>query len=237
MKSLLLTLSLITVSPFSWAEEIVLKDVKPAIGPGTGSDIDTLWQQQRLELEKSKPIVDYYKRVRDRNAQKQAAHAEAMQTMGYIVVGDERVKSVDRNRTLTPLAQVIDKLNYTPMNIVGTPFEGCLLGVVAIPDSSGIHSLVYLFDIPELGKVQVTEFSYATSEKLSSLRIQRPLGNITINGVEGSLYVFKNQRGDLGMSEVHVATNGKLYSLRVMIAAEVGSQERALFEELAMNLY
>ena len=129
-------------------------------------------------------------------------------------------------------------LGYIPMLFSGTPFDGHLLGVLSWAEESGqSHQVAYKFDIPGLGVVYLSEYSYSTSPKNIYFEVEIPFGNISVSGNDGTLTVMKNEAGNRGKTLVNAPVGGKFFELSTMTALERGSEKMELFRALASSMH
>lgn len=172
---------------------------------------------------------------REQSRMWRSTRIESMSTNGYIVAPEQAVNALypafeDSLEDLAP------ELGYEPMSLKGTPFDGVPTAVWGKPEEGGgIHSILYQFDFPQLGKVYLSEFSYSTSPITSYAAVVQPFGNIIINGQLATLYVYKADSGE-GYSQVEVAIDGRLLELTVLEALEPGNEKLQVFKDLASYL-
>lgn len=174
-------------------------------------------------------------------AQKRASRIASMEKNGFVIVDDREASSnaIGGAPFSQTLEEVYPTLGYIPMSFSATPFEGHLQGVFSVAaESSQSHQAAYKFDIPGLGIVYLSEFSYSTSSQTMYFEVERPFGNISVSGdVGGTLEVIKNEAGDRGKTLVRAAVGGKFFELSTMAALERGSEKMELFKTLASSLH
>ena len=172
---------------------------------------------------------------RDKTRLWRATRLSAMNTEGYIAAEEREVggRYPPFEYSLEDLAP---DLGYKPMSLDGTPFEGIPTAVWGAPEQGGgIHSVIYQFDFPVVGKVYMTEVSYSTSPTTAFSAIVEPFGNIRVQGKPATLYVYKAESGK-GYSKAEAAIDGRILTLTVHEPLEPGNEKLELFKDLVSHL-
>jgi len=216
-------------SESTWAESdemVVLTDIRgpskvpPSVQAAKKVDPEMQKEMARREASRRQHLAKLRQIMRD------------MERDGLAIVGYDEVSTYDQFvADALELVRAPVQYGYTPTNLDKSALKkGRLIGKQPLyeDDNGQAHQMSYIFDFENLGTVIVEELSYATIPD-ARITVNRPTGNLTINGYAATYTALIDATGQKGLSGITYYTDSKLIS--VIALKCVTRDDREAFED------
>ncbi len=185
-----------------------------------------------------------YQAMFKRRAANQKRHAKILRRImtdmdrdGFAVVNETHVSTYDTLvsdiKQLTRPGPVT--LGYRGADLNKPAFKrGRKVAEQAIFEDDGItHNMMYVFEFDDIGFVVIDELSYTTIPD-TKIIVNKPTGNLTINGYPATYTALTNKSGKKGLSGITYITESKLISVTALkCITRKDEKEFARFVEIA----
>lgn len=156
---------------------------------------------------------------------------------GFAIVDDTHVSTYDS--LVTEIKQLTRPravtLGYRGAELNRPAFKrGRKIGEQAVFEDDGItHNMMYVFEFDDIGFVVIDELSYATIPD-TKIIVNKPTGNLTINGYPATYTALINKSGKKGLSGITYITESRLISVTALkCITRKDEKEFARFVEIA----